>query len=90
MLTTEQLIKELETDLRSGDLTVTDKIGPGTMVCLTIKSGQFVSYAQNVFETIPEFLRNDLTGKKRGDFVGSYKVVGVFDVWDKAQFKSEF
>lgn len=81
--TTDQLLKLVEDGLRLGCLTVGRQVEALTLVCFTEKSernGQMM-YHQWPYELIPFDVREAFKNKKRGDKVGRFKIVGVYDVW---------
>ena len=88
MHTQANLLKKLREAIEAGDLTPTDKVGPGTFVCLTQITVLGIAYHQGHFEDFALDMRMVLEGATKGAKFGPIKVVAIFHAWPEAKKKS--
>jgi len=81
------LLEKLKKSLAKGDMTPTDKVGPGTFVCVTEATPMGMGYNQLAYDDMPFGIAELLDGKRKGDKVGTLKIVAVYDVWPAMETK---
>ena len=82
------LLEVLKNDLAKGDLTPTDKVGPGTFVCMTQATPFGMAYNQISFEQLPPPIAEAINGQSKGFKFGDLKVVAIFDIWPSLRKKA--
>lgn len=75
------LLQWIEFGLRNETLTVGKTIDSLTVVCLTEQLALGASYHQMQFDLMPPHIQDALKGKAKGDVVGPFKIVAVYDTW---------
>lgn len=78
---TKEMLDGLEKLLRHGTLTVARKVEALTMVCFTETHPNGVVYHQWPYEQLPLHIGEAFKNKKRGDKIGNFKIVAVYDAW---------
>ena len=79
---TTAMLEQLKTCIRSGLITPTKKIDLDTFICFTQATPSGKTYHQMGFEQLPDEHKQIFFGKKVGDFIGSYKIIAIFDLWN--------
>lgn len=76
-----EMLKNLEGALRDGLVTPARSVDSLTLVCLTESNPYGGMYHQMPFELLNEGTQAALKGKVKGDTVGPFRIVAVFDTW---------
>lgn len=77
----EQMLKDLEKNIKNGNYTPAKRIGTGTYVCVKGMNQFGVSYEQAYYDSLDPNIQAILDGHYLGDTIGQFKILGVFDVW---------
>jgi hypothetical protein len=79
---TKLILDGIEGALRSGALTVTNKIDDGTFLILTQKLPNGLMHVwHGDYDTMGELDKLKLKGKVKGDTVDVWRVATIFDRW---------
>lgn len=76
-----EMLHTVEKGLRSGLLTPAPKVEAMTLVCFTENAPHGRNYHQYPFEEMPEVFRREFKDKVRGDTLGQFKIVAIYDIW---------
>lgn len=83
------MLKALEKDIRNGTITPTDRVGPGTLLCVTQATPHGMAYHQLAFDSAPPEWSKVLIGTVKGEKLGDMKIVAIFDIWPEMPRKKK-
>lgn len=78
-------LEKLSKEIKAGNLTPAETVGPGTFICFTQATPFGMAYAQAPYDTAPLHVAELLKGRKKGEKVGDLKIVAVFDMWPEME-----
>lgn len=67
--------------IKEDRLSVAQKIGEGTIACLSEETASGTVLQAFNFHEIPENFRHDFEDKAKGETIGRFKVVAVYELW---------